>query len=139
MMQQQDTQLVAKQMDKVLKRFREMEHRMNELDGIVGELEHLNGSFSDRRKATSSYRAMVDLIPFWIGTVALSHAAGFFIGQTQIEWIPAAIFAQAVVGLFIIAFSSFSTVRKNVFGLFLGLFSISFWIGAQILYSNWSN
>jgi hypothetical protein len=72
-----------------------------------------------------------------IGTIATSSAAGFFLGGgDQRSFIPI-IFALLIGILFFVAFVTTGTTRKNIFGLFLGLFNVFFWLG-WYLSQRWS-
>jgi len=76
-----------------------------------------------------------ELWPFWIGTAATSFAGGYYIKAglqpVNLPIIPI-IFAIAIGGMFVTAFASFSAARKNAFGLFLGLFSLFFFLGTFV-------
>jgi hypothetical protein len=75
--------------------------------------------------------AVASLVPFWIGTVGAGTATGYFIGHSVQAWLSPVIFVGIVPILFFFGVSTFSTSRKNMFGLFLALFCLSFWVGVE--------
>jgi hypothetical protein len=88
------------------------------------------GVAMSEEKSTKGF--VLELLPFWFGAIATSFVSGSFIREpvekVNIPIIPL-IFVGSLALMHVTAFTSFSVPRKNLFGLFLGLFSVFFWIG----------
>lgn len=82
----------------------------------------------DDNQEAAVYRIR-DLAAFWLGTCATASCGGFFIGRSEKGNLLALGFALVIGVLFAVAFMTTSVARKNVFGLFLGIFNFFFWVG----------